>query len=323
MAAKLGTMGLISGRNSCDEKGPPNKNYFAKSSKVLGKGAFKTVYKGIDLRSGREVAWGAVNVSRLGDYQTKTLLREVSIQRELKYQYLMPLLSKWINRQKGEAVIITPLATPLRSFIEQWQGVVGLEPVRRWLTQLLQALCYLHTSVPQVIHRDLKVDNVLLSPSGDVWLGDYGLARKVNETLSQDPQMTKLVGTPAFMAPELFQGEEGYNEKVDIYAFGMTMIEILTGHSPYRKAKGNVCNIYPLVFAGKLPPEIDIVRSACARGMIRSCLQKDPKLHRIRGSCSCTPSCVKRRKIACTRICHSTSMHLNTRILSCSARSTG
>jgi len=253
---------------------------FVRSAKILGKGGFKKVYKAMDLQSGREVAWSSVRLQELTDYQSESLLREVKIQKKMKHHNLMPLIDRWIDSGKEKAVIITPLATPLREYVEEWREHLQLGPVRRWVRQLLDALAYLHTHEPQVIHRDLKLDNVLLSPDGDVWLGDYGLARYAKDARSSNgaTRYTKMVGTPSFMAPELFDEEGGYNHKVDVYAFGMTLLELLTGRAPYSKIVKNLLRLLKTIEAGTLPCELESVRSPLARNMIKWCLNKDPNL---------------------------------------------
>ena len=234
--------------------GPDGK--YTKTHHIIGTGGFKKVYKGMNLLTGREVAWSTVNLQNLSDYQSDALLREVKIQRKMKHKHLMPLLDRWIDQKREVAVIITPLATPLREFTESWRNHIRIGPVRIWLTQLLDALSYLHTHEPRVIHRDLKLDNVLLSPEGHVWLGDYGLARYAKGGTSGDSrekqtQYTGKIGTPAFMAPELFE-EEHYSYKVDIYAFGMTMVELLSGRPPFRDCGHRLLTLINKLQAGEV-----------------------------------------------------------------------
>jgi serine/threonine protein kinase len=236
----------------------------------------------MNLLSGREVAWSTVHLHNLSDYQSDALLREVKIQKKMKHKHLMPLLDRWIDQKRQIAVIITPLATPLREFTENWRDHIRIGPVRRWLTQLLDALSYLHTHEPRVIHRDLKLDNIMLSPEGQVWLGDYGLARYAkssdnSNSREKNTQFTKMIGTPAFMAPELFE-EENYSYKVDVYAFGMTMVELLSGRPPFRDCGHRLLTLVNKLQAGEIPDEIHMIRSVLARNMIKWCIHKDSKM---------------------------------------------
>jgi serine/threonine protein kinase len=96
------------------------------------------------------------------------------------------------------------------------------------LAQVAGALAAVHAG--GVIHRDLKPENVLVTPRGGrltALLGDFGIARTVDSTTS-----TQLVGTPAYMAPELVAGTPP-TPAVDIYSLGVTAYELLTGHRPF------------------------------------------------------------------------------------------
>lgn len=115
--------------------------------------------------------------------------------------------------------------------------------VKRWCRQILRGLEFLHTKA--VIHRDIKCDNIFINgTTGDLRIGDLGLSTKISEDraiqngiITADKarpvttQALTCLGTPEFMAPELY--EENYNEKVDIYAFGMCVLEMVTGLIPY------------------------------------------------------------------------------------------
>lgn len=88
---------------------------------------------------------------------------------------------------------------------------------------------YLHTQKIPIIHRDIKCDNIFVnSNSGDIKIGDLGLS-----TTMKDSYTSSVLGTPEFMAPELY--EEHYGTEVDIYAFGMAVLEMLTQEAPYRE----------------------------------------------------------------------------------------
>jgi len=106
--------------------------------------------------------------------------------------------------------------------------------MRRWAKQILTGLAYLHDQKPPIIHRDLKCDNIFINGNhGKVKIGDFGLAMVMQQRKTQSIQ-----GTLEFMAPELFG--ENYNELVDIYSFGMCMLEMVTGECPYSECQGFV-----------------------------------------------------------------------------------
>ncbi len=108
---------------------------------------------------------------------------------------------------------------------------VKLKVIKRWCAQILEGLIYLHSMSPPVIHRDIKCENMLYNVAdGTITIGDLGLAMQASasgDAVSTSPTM----GTPNFMAPEMFDGE--YNETVDVYSFGLCVLEIVTRKLPY------------------------------------------------------------------------------------------
>lgn len=100
------------------------------------------------------------------------------------------------------------------------KGSLKPKVLRSWCRQILQGLVYLHTHTPPIIHRDLKCDNIFINGNnGQLKIGDLGLAVVRHRT-----HVSSVLGTPEFMAPELY--DEKYDEKVDIYAFGMCVLEM-------------------------------------------------------------------------------------------------
>lgn len=146
---------------------------------------------------------------------------------------------------------------------------VDLRALKKWSRQILEGLLYLHSHNPPIIHRDLKCDNIFVNGNhGEVKIGDLGLAAilyqaaSAHSVIGEDhfafpvnlPPMKftvqgkliflPILGTPEFMAPELY--EEEYNELVDIYAFGMCLLELVTFEYPYVEC-ANAAQIYKKV----------------------------------------------------------------------------
>ncbi|GJP57305.1 hypothetical protein CLOM_g16329 [Closterium sp. NIES-68] len=141
-----------------------------------------------------------------------------------------------------------------------------MKAVKNWSRQILRGLLYLHSHDPPIIHRDLKCDNIFVNGNqGEVKIGDLGLAA----ILKHKNAAHSVIGTPEFMAPELY--EEEYNELVDIYAFGMCVLEMVTLEYPYSECK-NAAQIYKKVVSGKKPAALDKVKDPEVRAFVEKCL---------------------------------------------------
>ncbi|XP_062094721.1 probable serine/threonine-protein kinase WNK5 isoform X2 [Humulus lupulus] len=143
---------------------------------------------------------------------------------------------------------------------------VNIGAVKSWARQILGGLEYLHGLDPPVIHRDLKCDNIFVNGHlGQVKIGDLGLAA----VLRGSQHAHSVIGTPEFMAPELY--EEDYDELVDIYSFGMCVLEMLTSQYPYSECS-NPAQIYKKVTTGKLPEALNRIEDPEAKQFVAKCL---------------------------------------------------
>ncbi|XP_015670443.1 serine/threonine-protein kinase WNK3 [Protobothrops mucrosquamatus] len=140
--------------------------------------------------------------------------------------------------------------------------------LRSWCRQILKGLHFLHTRTPPIIHRDLKCDNIFITgPTGSVKIGDLGLA-----TLMRTSFAKSVIGTPEFMAPEMY--EEHYDESVDVYAFGMCMLEMATSEYPYSECQ-NAAQIYRKVTSGIKPASFNKVTDPEVKEIIEGCIQQN------------------------------------------------
>lgn len=150
-------------------------------------------------------------------------------------------------------------------------GKINIRVIKNWCRQILQALNYMHTLDPPVIHRDLKCDNIFIdSSTSQLRIGDFGLS-----AIKDQSYLSSMEGTPQFMAPEIF--EEKYTEKVDIYAFGMCVLEMATQGYPYEECSNNCYQIYKNVMSGQKPRLLATVDDPELRQFIELCLLSEKK----------------------------------------------
>ncbi|KAL2899383.1 putative serine/threonine-protein kinase WNK4 [Bienertia sinuspersici] len=249
---------------------------YARTNEVLGKGAIKTVYKAIDEVLGIEVAWNQAIMKNVlhSPRQLERLYSEVHLLSTLNHDSVIRFHTSWIDTDQSTFNFITELFTSgtLRQYREKYRRV-DIQAIKSWACQILQGLVYLHGHDPPVIHRDLKCDNIFVNGHvGQVKIGDLGLAALLTGSKSAH----SVIGTPEFMAPELY--EEDYNELVDVYSFGMCFLEMLTLEYPYSEC-ANPAQIYKKVTSGKLPTALYQIQDEQARKFIEKCLA--PALERF------------------------------------------
>ncbi|KAM3242843.1 hypothetical protein ACQJBY_055062 [Aegilops geniculata] len=241
---------------------------YMRYNEVLGRGAVKTVYKAFDEAEGIEVAWNQVSIDELMHCpdNLERLYAEVHLLKSLKHENVMKFYNYWVDDRKKTINVITELFTSgsLRHYRRKHPRV-DLKAIKNWARQILHGLDYLHSHQPPVIHRDLKCDNIFVNGNhGQVKIGDLGLA-----TIMLTPKARSVIGTPEFMAPELY--DENYDELVDIYSFGMCMLEMFTLEYPYNECK-NAAQIFKKVSKGVKPAALSKIVNAEVKNFIEKCL---------------------------------------------------
>lgn len=197
----------------------PLAGYTIKSA--AGHGGFGEVYYAVS-DSGREVALKAVQ----GYEQIE--LRGIRQCMNLKSPYLVTIFDVKHNEKNQPFVLMEYVAGPsLSDLIDESPGGLGTQKTAFFLREIAKGLSYLHDC--GIVHRDLKPANIFYE-DGYVKIGDYGLSKAINADHQQSQTVT--VGTVHYMAPEVGAGK--YDRSIDIYAMGVMLYEMLTGHVPFK-----------------------------------------------------------------------------------------
>ncbi|XP_034071522.1 serine/threonine-protein kinase WNK1-like isoform X3 [Gymnodraco acuticeps] len=244
---------------------------FLKFDIEIGRGSFKTVYKGLDTETTVEVAWCELQDRKLSKTERQRFKEEAGMLKGLQHPNIVRFYDSWEGPSKGRKciVLVTELMTSgtLKTYLKRFK-VMKIKVLRSWCRQILKGLHFLHTRTPPIIHRDLKCDNIFITgPTGSVKIGDLGLA-----TLKRASFAKSVIGTPEFMAPEMY--EEKYDESVDVYAFGMCMLEMATSEYPYSECQ-NAAQIYRRVTSGVKPGSFDKVAIPEVKEIIEGCIRQN------------------------------------------------
>ncbi|EKX44294.1 hypothetical protein GUITHDRAFT_72411, partial [Guillardia theta CCMP2712] len=176
------------------------------------------------------------NISR--EVARNDLLNEICVLSHLRHPCLVMFLGAVLS---GDSILILNEYMPggnLEEFFlirQRAQGYPWCPPMEKVLQlgiELGRALGFLHNCNPPVIHRDLKPANLLLSSSGKLKVCDFGLSRVKNGFRHGRYRMTGKTGSLRYMAPEVFQQDPSYDERVDIYSFAMILHFICNGVRP-------------------------------------------------------------------------------------------
>ncbi|XP_065856774.1 L-type lectin-domain containing receptor kinase VIII.1 [Euphorbia lathyris] len=200
------------------------------ANRIIGHGAFGTVYKGILPETGDIVAVKRCSHSSQGKNE---FFSELSIIGSLRHRNLVRLQG-WCH-EKGEILLVYDLMPngSLDKALFEARSALPWPHRRKILLGVASALAYLHQECEnQVIHRDIKTSNIMLDEGFNAKLGDFGLARQIEHDKS--PDATVAAGTMGYLAPEyLLTGRA--SEKTDVFSYGAVVLEVCSGRRPIER----------------------------------------------------------------------------------------
>jgi tetratricopeptide (TPR) repeat protein/predicted Ser/Thr protein kinase len=260
------------------EEPPPESIGPYRVLEPLGQGGMGEVYRGYDARLRRPVALKRVRFSAGGwGPVRRRFQREARAMARLSHSAVVQVYD-WVEAE-GEEWIVMELVDgrPLRELLEQGP-VVPAEAVRIGRT-IAAGLAAAHAA--GVVHRDLKLDNVMATSSGEVKILDFGIARPLRDEEGDGPSLSNLtvagmvVGTVIAMSPEQALGQR-VDHRSDLFSLGSLLYELLTGESPFRggsamETLSRICSLkqVPVI---RLRPEVPPALSA----LVDHLLEKEP-----------------------------------------------
>ncbi|KAJ3411150.1 Serine/threonine-protein kinase stk11 [Chytridiales sp. JEL 0842] len=283
----------------------------------IGKGSFGKVKEGICSETLQRVAIKIINKKRLRKIQNgvENVLREIKMLKKMKHTNIITLIDvyckvedddgnvgifNWFSSIEDEPIIWTYddgtqaekkveilkwylifeyCPCSLQTLLEQAEGKnISISMAHRFFRQLMDGLEYLHSQ--SIIHRDIKPGNMLISADGVLKISDFGVAEQFSIYESGDMVSQIFAGTHQFICPEIAEGAlEFVGVKVDIWACGVTLYNMLTGRYPFEfDEEGNLLALYDKIIAAEFEMPSEISADSDLHDLVRGMLTKDPLL---------------------------------------------
>ncbi|KAI8368852.1 kinase-like domain-containing protein [Choanephora cucurbitarum] len=199
-----------------------------KLGNVIGKGHFGTVYRALDLISGKTVAIKQISLKDAREGDIEDMMQEASLLSSLTHPNIVKY-EGFIQTEEHMNIALEFVENgSLLHTLKHFGGALPENLVAGYCYDILQGLAYLHQQ--DVVHCDLKAANILTTKTGDVKLSDFGVSLSLK--LKDKDDDTIVSGTPFWMSPEVIE-LKGASVQSDIWSLGCTVIELCTGKPPY------------------------------------------------------------------------------------------
>lgn len=237
------------------------------SNKLLGRGAFGKVNLALHVGTGRFVALKSFNKSKFNNDNSKEKVKaEWQMLRNLNHLNVLKMFEKFETSKYIIIVLEYVAAGDLLSYIKKRNKLT--EKVAKYIfKQIIEGLEYIHSK--DIIHRDIKLDNILIDLNNNVKICDFGISNIVTD----NELMHEQCGTPAYMAPEVIRGKGYKGFASDVWSAGVVLYTMLSGVTPFRV--NNMTELHAKIAQADYPKIEDISEEASY--LIEGMLEVDPR----------------------------------------------
>ena len=250
-----------------NEHYPKSQLSFYKYGRQIGKGAFGKVNLGLHILTGRLVAIKTFNKKKIKTERSKAkIYHEINLMKNLRHTSVVKIFDTF-ETDKYIFIIMENIAGgDLLSFVKK-RTKLNEKMSKYIFKQLLEALKYIHSK--NIVHRDIKLDNVLIDLNNNIKLCDFGVGKMVHE----NEVLLDQCGTPAYIAPEILanKGYDGFG--VDVWSSGVVLYTMLSGMVPFKA--NNLNDLQNMIITGNYK-EIHGISKEC-NDLLNKLLQINPK----------------------------------------------
>ena len=246
---------------------PKSQVLFYKYGRLIGKGAFGKVNLGLHALTGRIVAIKSFNKSKLKSERAKDkIYHEINLMKNLRHKYIVKILDTFETENYILIVMENISGGDLLSFVKKRTKLN--EKISRYIfKQILEAIKYIHSK--NIVHRDIKLDNVLIDLNNNIKLCDFGVGKIIQENEILDEQC----GTPAYIAPEILENKGYVGWGVDVWSSGVVLYAMLSGTVPFKA--NNLHDLQNIIISGNFK-EINDISKPC-NDLLHKLLEINPK----------------------------------------------
>ena len=233
---------------------PPTSLEYYKFVKLIGKGAFGKVTLGVHKLTGKQVAIKTIDKSYMkDDFSKKKVFQEVYILKKIRHSNVIRLLEVFESPKHFLMVMEYAGGGDLLQYVKQRKKLEEQE-AKYIFKQIVHGLAHCHCR--SVLHRDIKLDNILMDDEGSIKMCDFGVSRLI----TKGQMIQEQCGTPAYLAPEIIadQGYEGFY--VDIWSLGILMYAMLQGTVPFKAQ--NLQELHAQIMKGSVNYPVQITDEA-------------------------------------------------------------
>ena len=247
-----------------------------KRGSQIGEGVFGKVYQVLNVDSGELLAVKTYPLSpfkELAEKQLMQISREIKILRQLNHTNIIKYFQIDYNEELNSVDILMEYipSGSMNDLLSKYKGL-SESAVSNYTRQLLEGIQYLHTN--QILHRDLKSANILITEEGVLKITDFGCSRQFDDNTTGVSQSFK--GSPYWMAPELVM-RLGHKFPADIWALGCLVIEMISGKPPWSNYSNNSRQVLQMIAKKGSLPDLPQV-SDYLKDFILKCLNREPEL---------------------------------------------